>query len=65
MYLGIYIDAFEWVEITNTRGMSQYDGGGSQPNSTVASANYMKKMGDYCQNCFYNEKTKTDLIVVL
>ncbi|MEX0884603.1 MAG: cryptochrome/photolyase family protein, partial [Cyclobacteriaceae bacterium] len=23
-YLGIYIDAFQWVEITNTRGMSQF-----------------------------------------
>jgi deoxyribodipyrimidine photolyase-like uncharacterized protein len=22
-YLGIYIDAIEWFEITNTRGMSQ------------------------------------------
>ena len=60
-YLGIYIDAFEWVEITNTRGMSQYaDGGWIATKPYVASANYMKKMGDYCQNCFYNEKTKTD-----
>ncbi|MGL4994861.1 MAG: cryptochrome/photolyase family protein, partial [Deefgea sp.] len=33
-YLGIYVDAFEWVEMPNTRGMSQYaDGGllGSKP----------------------------------
>jgi deoxyribodipyrimidine photolyase-related protein len=33
-YLGIYIDALQWVEITNTRGMSQFaDGGivGSKP----------------------------------
>jgi deoxyribodipyrimidine photolyase-related protein len=60
-YLGIYIDAFEWVEITNTRGMSQYaDGGWIATKPYVASANYMKKMGDYCQNCSYNEKTKTD-----
>ena len=27
-YLGVYIDAFEWVEITNTRGMSQFADGG-------------------------------------
>jgi len=60
-YLGIYIDAFEWVEITNTRGMSQYaDGGWIATKPYVASANYMKKMGDYCQNCSYNEKTKTE-----
>ena len=45
-YLGVYIDAIEWVEITNTRGMSQFaDGGivGTKP--YAASANYMKKMG--------------------
>ena len=28
-YLGVYIDAVEWVEITNTRGMSQFADGGS------------------------------------
>ena len=47
-YLGIYIDAIQWVEITNTRGMSQYaDGGivGSKP--YVSSANYIDKMGHY------------------
>ena len=59
-YLGIYIDALEWVEITNTRGMSQYaDGGivGSKP--YVSSANYLNKMSDYCSNCFYDHKQKT------
>ncbi|MCB0661378.1 MAG: cryptochrome/photolyase family protein [Saprospiraceae bacterium] len=59
-YLGIYIDAIEWVEITNTRGMSQFaDGGivGSKP--YVASANYMHKMSHYCSNCHYNYKEKT------
>jgi deoxyribodipyrimidine photolyase-related protein len=58
-YLGIYIDAFEWVEITNTRGMSQFaDGGivGSKP--YVSSANYIHKMGDHCLNCTYDHKKK-------
>jgi len=58
-YLGIYIDAIEWVEITNTRGMSQYaDGGivGSKP--YLASANYMNKMSNYCSNCHYDYKKK-------
>jgi deoxyribodipyrimidine photolyase-related protein len=60
-FLGIYIDAFEWVEITNTRGMSQFaDGGWIATKPYVSSANYINKMGDYCQNCSYNEKTKTD-----
>ena len=51
-YLGVYIDALEWVEITNTRGMSQFaDGGivGTKP--YVSSANYMHKMGPHCASC--------------
>jgi len=58
-YLGVYIDAIQWVEITNTRGMSQYaDGGivGSKP--YVSSANYIDKMSHYCGTCFY-DKSKT------
>lgn len=58
-YLGIYMDAIEWVEITNTRGMSQYaDGGivGTKP--YVGSANYMDKMSDYCQNCHYDKSKR-------
>lgn len=53
-YLGIYIDAIEWVEMPNTRGMSQFaDGGivGSKP--YAASGNYIKKMSDYCGDCHY------------
>jgi len=59
-YLGIYIDAIEWVEITNTRGMSQFaDGGivGTKP--YVSSANYIDKMSDYCGGCHYNKLKKT------
>jgi deoxyribodipyrimidine photolyase-related protein len=58
-YLGIYMDAIEWVEITNTRGMSQFaDGGivGTKP--YVSSANYIHKMGDYCGNCHYRHQEK-------
>lgn len=59
-YLGIYIDAIEWVEITNTRGMSQFaDGGivGTKP--YVSSANYIDKMSHYCGSCHYDKKKKT------
>lgn len=59
-YLGIYIDAMEWVEITNTRGMSQFaDGGivGTKP--YVSSANYIKKQGNYCSSCAYQADKKT------
>ncbi len=58
-YLGIYIDALEWVEITNTRGMSQFaDGGivGTKP--YVASANYMDKMSNYCSHCHYDKSKR-------
>lgn len=58
-YLGIYIDALEWVEITNTRGMSQWaDGGGLATKPYISSANYINKMSDYCKNCHYNYKEK-------
>lgn len=59
-YLGIYIDAIEWVEITNTRGMSQFaDGGivGTKP--YVSSAAYIDKMSHYCGSCFYKKQLKT------
>lgn len=59
-YLGIYIDAIEWVEITNTRGMSQFaDGGivGTKP--YVSSASYIDKMSHYCGSCFYKKSVKT------
>lgn len=58
-YLGVYIDAIEWVEITNTRGMSQFaDGGivGTKP--YVSSANYIKKMSNYCDGCAYDHKKR-------
>lgn len=54
-YLGIYLDAVEWVEITNTRGMSQFaDGGMVGTKPYVSSANYINKMGDHCKNCYYD-----------
>jgi len=58
-YLGIYVDAFEWVEMPNTRGMSQYaDGGllGSKP--YAGSASYINKMSDYCKGCHYEPKQR-------
>lgn len=58
-YLAVYVDAFEWVELPNTLGMSQFaDGGivGSKP--YVSSGNYINKMSNFCQNCSYNVKEK-------
>jgi deoxyribodipyrimidine photolyase-related protein len=58
-YLGIYADALEWVQLPNTRGMSQFaDGGivGTKPYNS--SAQYINKMSNYCSGCFYNYKEK-------
>lgn len=58
-YLGVYIDAIEWVEITNTRGMSQFaDGGMVGTKPYVSSATYIDKMSNYCSTCFYNKSKK-------
>ncbi len=59
-YLGVYIDAFEWVELPNTVGMSQFaDGGllGTKP--YAGSASYIDRMSDYCRGCSYDRKQKT------
>jgi len=59
-YLGVYADAIEWVEITNTRGMSQYaDGGIIATKPYISSANYIDKMSDYCKSCHFSPKEKT------
>ncbi len=60
-YLGIYVDAIEWVQLTNTRGMSQYaDGGKIATKPYVSSGSYINKMSNYCSECHYNHKKKTD-----
>ena len=59
-YLMVYADAYEWVELPNTLGMSQFaDGGllGSKP--YAASGNYINRMSDYCGSCRYDVKKKT------
>lgn len=59
-YLGIYIDAIEWVEITNTRGMSQFaDGGLVATKPYVSSGSYINKMSNYCKDCHYSVSKKT------
>ena len=54
-YLGVYVDAVQWVEIINTRGMSQYaDGGLVATKPYISSANYIYKMSNYCKDCHYH-----------
>ena len=60
-YLGIYIDAIEWIEITNTRGMSQWaDGGIVATKPYFSSGSYINKMSNYCKDCHYIVKHKTE-----
>ena len=59
-YLGIYIDAIEWVELPNTRGMSQFaDGGLIATKPYAASGSYINKMSDYCQCGHYKVKERS------
>jgi deoxyribodipyrimidine photolyase-related protein len=54
-YLGVYVDAVEWVELPNTLGMSQYaDGGVMASKPYVASGRYIDRMSNYCSRCRYD-----------
>ncbi|OBX22871.1 deoxyribodipyrimidine photolyase-related protein [Gelidibacter algens] len=60
-YLGIYVDAVEWVQLPNTRGMSQFaDGGKIATKPYVSSGAYINKMGNYCDACHYNKNKKIE-----
>ncbi len=59
-YLGVYIDAFEWVEMPNTLGMSQYaDGGLLATKPYVSGSAYIDRMSDYCRGCIYDRKQRS------
>ena len=59
-YLGVYIDAFEWVEMPNTLGMSQFaDGGLLATKPYISAAAYIHRMGDYCSGCSYRRDQRT------
>lgn len=58
-YLGVYMDAIQWVELPNTRGMSQWaDGGIVATKPYVSSGSYVNKMGNYCKSCHYKVSKK-------
>jgi deoxyribodipyrimidine photolyase-related protein len=59
-YLTVYADAFEWVELPNTIGMSQFaDGGVLASKPYAASGAYINRMSDYCGGCAYKVKERT------
>ena len=54
-YLGVYVDAVEWVELPNTLGMSQYaDDGLMASKPYVASGKYIDRMSNHCKGCKFN-----------
>jgi deoxyribodipyrimidine photolyase-related protein len=54
-YGAVYSDAFEWVHMPNTKGMSLFaDGGIIASKPYAASGNYINKMSNYCKSCKYN-----------
>ncbi len=59
-YMAVYADAYQWVEMPNTRGMALFaDGGivGSKP--YAASGAYINRMSDYCGGCALDVKQAT------
>lgn len=59
-YLAVYADAFEWVELPNTLGMSQFaDGGALASKPYASSGNYINRLSDYCRECRFDVKQRT------
>lgn len=47
-FMGMYLDAYDWVMVPNVYGMSQFaDGGMFTTKPYISGANYIKKMSDY------------------
>ncbi|NML11406.1 cryptochrome/photolyase family protein [Sphingobium sp. AR-3-1] len=58
-YLEVYADAYEWVELPNTIGMSQFaDGGLLASKPYAAGGAYINRMSDYCGTCRYDVKQR-------
>ncbi len=59
-YLVVYADAFEWVELPNVQGMSQFADGGLLASKPYASSGaYINRMSDFCSSCAYDVKVKS------
>lgn len=58
-FLVVYFDAYEWVEMPNVIGMSQFADGGAIASKPYASTGaYIDRMSDYCGRCHYDVKKR-------
>jgi deoxyribodipyrimidine photolyase-related protein len=59
-YLGVYVDAIEWVELPNVAGMALFaDGGAFTSKPYIASGQYIKRQSNYCATCRYKPDVRT------
>lgn len=59
-YLVVYTDAYDWVELPNTHGMSLFADGGLLASKPYASSGaYIDRMSDYCGPCAYDVRQRT------
>ncbi|MBX3367401.1 MAG: cryptochrome/photolyase family protein [Phycisphaeraceae bacterium] len=64
-YLGMYVDAIDWVTLPNTLGMSQHaDGTPDEPpvvgtKPYISSGQYIARMSNYCTTCRYDPAKRT------
>ncbi len=56
----MFIDSHDWVVTPNVIGMALFaDGGQMATKPYISSGAYIHKMGDHCENCYYDVKQKT------
>lgn len=59
-FLGVYADAYEWVELPNVTGMALFaDHGILASKPYAASGAYINRMSTYCQGCAYKPTVKS------
>ena len=59
-YLAVYTDAFEWVELPNTLGMTLYaDDGIVASKPYIASGAYIRRMSNFCDDCCFDVRQRT------